>query len=118
MVFVILCINAQRENDLNEIRIQQILEIERQALAVHDAAVKEAEYLPIQAEMEAQALIERARGEAQEEASRMLANAQAEDECARILAQAEDSARRTEALARSNLERAVSYVLTRVIGQE
>ncbi len=104
--------------NLNETRIQQVLDIEKQALVIHDTAVKEAEQLPIQAEMQTKALIELARSEAQEEASRVLANAQAEDECARILAQAKDSARRTEALAWSNLERAVSYVLARVIGKE
>ena len=103
---------------MNEKRIQQVLEIEKQAKTIHEAALHEAEQLPVQAEKEAQALIEKTRQDAQEEARRMVARAQAEEESARILAQAEEKARQTEALAMSNFERAVTYVLSRVTGKE
>jgi F0F1-type ATP synthase membrane subunit b/b' len=106
------------ENGLNEKLIQQAYEIERQAQATHEAAVREAEQLPIQAEQEAQALIEKARTDAQEEARQLVANAQAPEECARILAQAEEEVRRMEALAMSHFDRAVGYVLDRVVGRE
>jgi V/A-type H+-transporting ATPase subunit G/H len=106
------------ENGLNETLIQQILEIEKQAQAIHETAVGDAEQLPIQAEQEAQALIEKARADAQEEARRLVADAQAQDECARIQAQAEEEARRMEALAMSHFDRAVGYVLKRVAGRE
>ena len=48
----------------------------------------------------------------------MVAKAQAEEEFARILEQAEESIQKTEALAKSNVDRAVAYVLQRVIGRE
>jgi V/A-type H+-transporting ATPase subunit G/H len=102
----------------NEEHIQQVLEIERQARAVYEAAEREAEQLPRQVEQEAQALMEKARADAQEEARRLIANAQAPEECARILAQAEEEVRRTEALALRHFDRAVAYVLDRVVGRE
>jgi len=105
------------ESGLNEERVRQILEIEKQAQDIHDAAVREAEQLPIQAEKEARAIIEKARIEAQEEARRLIANAQAQEECARILAQAEKEAERMEALAMSHFDRAVNYVLDQVVGR-
>ncbi len=103
---------------MNEKRIQQVLELEKQAHAIHDSAEREAEQLPVQAEKEAQDLLERARHDAQEEARRLIAGADAGDEGGRILAQAEEKARRSEALAMTNYERAVAYVLARVTGRE
>jgi vacuolar-type H+-ATPase subunit H len=102
----------------NERRIQQVLEIERQGQAIHEAALREAAQLPAQAEQEAQALIEKARADAQDEARQLIASAQATEECARILAEAEEAVRRMEALATSHSERAVSYVLDQVVGKE
>lgn len=107
------------ENDLSEKRIQDVLEIERQAQAVHEAAVSEAEELELQAEREAQAIIEKTRSEAEEQARKIVAKAhEVEEESARILAQAESSVRGAEGLAMSNFDRAVSYVLNRVVGKE
>lgn len=103
---------------MNEKLIQQVLEIEEQAQAMHEAAMHEAEQLPTQAEQETQAVVQKARADAQEEASRLVASAQAQEECARILAQAEEEAHRMEALAMSHFDRAVGYVLDRVAGRE
>lgn len=103
---------------MNENRIQQVLEIEKQARDVHEQAARAAQQLPIQAEQEGQALIEKARAEAQEEARRIVAGAKAEDVTARVLAQAEEKNRQAEALAMSNFDRAVAYVLDRVINKE
>jgi V/A-type H+-transporting ATPase subunit G/H len=103
---------------MDEKRIEQVLEIENQAQAIHEAALHEAEQLPKQAEKEAQALIDKARSEAEEEARRMIDLAQVEDESKHILAQAEEDARRTEALAMTNFDRGVAYVLKHVIGRE
>ena len=105
-------------NGLNEIRIQQVLGIENQAREVYEAALREAEQLPIEAEKEAQALIEQARAEAQDQARQMIANAHAENERVGILARAEESAQSTQGLARSNFDRAVLYIVRRVIGRE
>ncbi len=101
----------------NEEHIQQVLEIESQAQAIYEAAEREAERLPRQAEQEAQALIEKARIDAQEEAHQMIVNAKAPEESARVLAQAEEEVRRTETLALSHFDRAVVYVLDRVVGR-
>jgi vacuolar-type H+-ATPase subunit H len=106
------------EISLNENRIQQVLEIEKQANAIRDEMISEAAQLPIQAQKEAQAIIEKARADAQEEARQMIAKAQAEQESADILSQADEKTRRTETLAKSNFNRAVAYVVSRVIGRE
>jgi hypothetical protein len=99
-------------------RIQQVLEIEKQAHAIKDAAVHEAEQLPLQAEQEILAMLEKARSEAQEEARKMIADAHAEAGNVRALDHAKESAKRTEALALSNFDRAVAYVISKVAGRE
>jgi len=55
--------NQIGENSLNEKNIQEVLEIEKQADAIHEAALHEAQQIPVQAEQEAQALIEKARAD-------------------------------------------------------
>jgi len=103
---------------MNENRIQQVLDVEKQAQAIYDAAVNEADKMPRQAEIEAQALIERARSEAEEEARRMVDSSQVEEEINRILSQADERNRRMESLAKSNFDKAVAFVLTRIAGKE
>ena len=103
---------------MNENRIQQVLEVERQAQEIHERAVSDAQQLPIQAEQEGQALIESVRQKAEEEAKTLIAKARAEEEMNRILSQAEQKNRESEARAMSNFDRAVTYVLERVINQE
>jgi vacuolar-type H+-ATPase subunit H len=102
---------------VNERHIQQVLDIEKQAQEIHESAVKEAQQLPIIAEQEAQALIEKAKAEAQQKAREMVAGVKADEENARILTEAEEKNKQFEALAMSNLDRAVNYVLERVIGR-
>ena len=103
---------------MNEERIQQVLEIEKQAQEIHDGAIREAEQLLKQVDQEAQGLIEKAQIDAQEEARRLVASAQAEEEIARLLAEAEEKTNRSKNLAKGNLDRAVGYVLDRVAGRE
>jgi vacuolar-type H+-ATPase subunit H len=102
----------------NKKRIQQVLEIEKQAETIHEAALREAEQLPIQAEQEAQALVEKVRAEAQQQAHELIASAQSQEACAQILAEAEEKVRGMETLARSHFDRAVDYVLDQVVGSE
>ena len=104
---------------MNEEYIEKVLEIEKQAQAVYDAAVREAEQSPVQAEKEAQALLEKVRTDAQAEARRLMAEAQAQarGESARVVKEAEEEAKRMEALAAGHFDRAVSYVLDRVAGK-
>ncbi len=102
----------------NKEHVQQVLEIEKQAQAIYDAAMREAEQYPKRAEQEAQSTLDKARADAEEEARQMLAKAQAEEESARILAQSKEEARRMEVVAMSNFDRAVSFILDRVAGRE
>lgn len=103
---------------MNENRIQQVLEIERQAQEIHEVAIRDAQQLPISADQEAQAVIEKARADAQQEARELIASAQAKEETTRILTEAEAKNRQVETLAMSNFDRAVNYILDRVIGRE
>ncbi len=103
---------------MNEKRIQQVIEVEKQAQAIYDAALSEAEKLPRQAELDAQALIEKARREAEEEVRRMIASAQTGKEGNQILSQAEEKTLRLEKQAAMNLDRAVAYIVARVTGEE
>jgi len=103
---------------MNEKRIEQILDIEKQAQEIIDAATRDAEQLPARADQEAQELIKQARASAQEEARQLLAKGQAEEEVAGIVSKAEDKNREIEKLAMAHLDRAVAYVLERVIGGE
>lgn len=102
---------------MNEKNIQQVLEIEKQAEEIHEAAVKEAQQLPVIAEQEAQALIEKARAEAEQKAREMVSGVKAEEESARIVSEAEEKNKQFEALSMSNFDRAVNFVLERVIGK-
>ena len=52
------------EDRLKDQRIQEILDIEKNAQAIYEEAVKAAEQLPVQAEKEAQAMIAKARADA------------------------------------------------------
>jgi vacuolar-type H+-ATPase subunit H len=103
---------------MNEKHIEQVLEIEKQAQEIHDAAVREAQQLPVKAEQEAQALVEKAIADAHLQARQMISKVQADEESARILAEAEEKNRQFETLAMSNFERAVAYVIERVLGTE
>jgi V/A-type H+-transporting ATPase subunit G/H len=112
--------NRRGENGLNEQLIQQILEIEKQAQSIYQAAVSDAEQLQKQAEQEAQTLIEKARAEAHEEAQRLASDSQAngKSERERILAESEDKSRQIETQAAQHFDRAVNYVLDQLIGRK
>jgi vacuolar-type H+-ATPase subunit H len=98
--------------------IQEVLDIERRAQAIHSAAIKDAEKLPLAAQQEAQNLIEKARSAAEEEARRMIEAARSQEELDRILAQAGEKMNTTKSLAMSHFNRAVGFVLDRVAGRE
>jgi len=104
---------------MNENRIKQVLEIEKQAQEIHEVAVKEAQQLPVQAEREAQALIAKAKADAHEEARKMLADAQQPNEAASGDSAAGGASQNSEfeASAKQNFDKAVAFVLERVIGR-
>lgn len=98
--------------------IEQIIEIEKQAQEMSQAAIRDAEKLPAQAQEEAQALIEKARQEAEAEARRLVEGARADDEVARILSEAQQQADQSKSLAEQNLDQAVRFVIDRVSGKK
>jgi V/A-type H+/Na+-transporting ATPase subunit G/H len=115
--FLTGALHVVRRESVNEKHIQQVLEIEKKAQEVQEQAQREAQELPRAAEQEAQALIAKAKAEAQEEARKILAEAQAEDRAKDILADVERQNGELEAKANANLDKAVAYVLERVIGK-
>lgn len=102
---------------MDQRRIQQVLDIEKQAEEIHQAALKEAQQLPVMAEQEAQALIEKARADAQQQAREMVSGVKADEEGARILSEVEEKNKQFEAQAMKNFDRAVNFVLERVAGK-
>ena len=103
---------------MNENRIQDVIQIEKQADEIYNKAVHEAERIPQQAEQEAKVIIEKAKVEAEKEAQAILANAQAKEECEKILVDANESIQHNQTLAKRNFDRAVTYVISRVLGRE
>jgi vacuolar-type H+-ATPase subunit H len=98
--------------------IEQVIDIEKQAQALNDAAVRDAEDLPVKAQQEAQKLLETSKSQAELEARRLLEKAPAQEEASQILSQAEEQADQTKTLASKYIERAVTYVLDQVAGRE
>jgi vacuolar-type H+-ATPase subunit H len=102
---------------MNEKRIEQVMQIEKQAQQLLDSAKQEAAHLPVQAERDAQKIVERTRAEAQAAAQKIIARAAAQDETAKIQADADKKIRDSEDVAKKNLGRAVEYVLDTVLGK-
>ena len=103
---------------MNEKRIQEVIDIERQAEGILLSARTEAERLPIQAEAEAQELLKESRAAAERDARQILDKVRAEDQAAAIMSATEDKIRDMELLAAKYLEKAAAYVLDQVIGKE
>lgn len=103
---------------MNEKNIRQVLEIEKQAQELQDKAKRDAQEIPVRAEQEAQAMLARARAEAQEEARNLVASIQADDRSKEILAGVSAKNSEFEALTRKNFDKAVAFVLDRVLGKE
>ena len=116
--FVPAQVALRRQSLIMKNHIQEVLDIERRAQAIHSAAVKDAEKLPLAAEQEARNLLEKTRSEAEEEARRMIESARSQEEVNRILAQAEEKANHTKSLAMSHFNRAVGFVLDKIAGRE
>ncbi len=102
---------------MNENHIEQVLEIEKQAQEVQEKAQREAAEIPVKAEREAQALIAKAKADAQEEARKMLAGVQSGGISERNEAVGDSANTEFEASAKKNFDKAVAFVLERVIGR-
>jgi vacuolar-type H+-ATPase subunit E/Vma4 len=102
---------------MNEKNIQQVLEIEKQAGEIQEKAKREAQEIPVKAEQEAQALIAKAKADAQEEARKLIASTQSGDTSGQVAADGASKNSDFEALAKKNFDKAVAFVLERVIGR-
>ena len=102
---------------MNDKRIEQVLDIEKQAQEILDSATRNAEQLPARAEQEAQAMIAQARAEAEAEARKIIEAAGAEAQAKDIASSMAKTSSEAEVKAKANLDKAVEYVLERVIGK-
>jgi vacuolar-type H+-ATPase subunit H len=101
---------------MNE-KIRQVLDIEKQAQEIQEKAKRDAQEIPVRAEQEAQTLIARAKAEAEEEAHKILAGAQSATAAEGISTDASAKNSQFDASAKKNFDKAVAYVLERVIGR-
>lgn len=100
---------------MSENRIRRVLEIEKEAQEIQDQAKQAAQEIPMRAEQEAQALIAKSIADAHEEARKILAAAQSGGDAEQTV----DAAAKYgefEAAAKRNLDKAVAFVLERVLG--
>lgn len=102
---------------MNEKHIEQVLEIEKQAQEIQEKARREAAEIPVKAEQEAQALIAKAKADAHEEARKMLAGAQSSGASGQSAVSGDSANDMFEASAKKNFDKAVAFVLERVIGK-
>ena len=102
---------------MNEKRIQEVVKIEKQADEIYAKAVSEAERIPLLAEQETKSLIENSRTQAEKEAKILLESSQTNDETNRILSDAGSKIEHNTTLAKRNIERATTYVISRVVGR-
>ncbi|MBA3073575.1 MAG: hypothetical protein FP831_08260 [Anaerolineae bacterium] len=102
---------------MNEKRIQEVVKIEKQADEIFSKAVSEAERIPLLAEQETKSLIENGRSQAEKEAKVLIESSQTIDETNRILSDAESKIEHNATLAKRNIERATTYVISRVVGR-
>ena len=102
---------------MNEKHIQQVLEIEKQAQEIQEKAKHDAQAIPAKAEQEAQAIVTKARADAQEEARKMVERAQSSDASTQSASEEASGNSEFEAAAKKNLDKAVAFVVERVIGK-
>jgi vacuolar-type H+-ATPase subunit H len=100
--------------------ISQILAVEQAAAQLYEEAQKQAERTITEAQNAASALREQLLDEARKEAARLATEAREEAAArrARVLEQTEAEIRRLDEVAGENLERAVRFVLDRVMDRE
>lgn len=102
---------------MNENHIRQVIEIEKQAQEIQEKAKRDAQEIPVRAEQEAQALIAKAVADAHEEARKMVAGAQSIQASGQAGTDEASRSNDFEASAKKNFDKAVAFVLERVIGR-
>ena len=101
---------------VNEKRIREVIEVEKQALELLAQAQREAERLPVEAESAAREMIDKARVAARDEARKLVEQATSEEQAAEIIVRARAAMAERAKKANENFERAVTYVLERLVG--
>ena len=102
---------------MKEDRIQQVLEIEKQAKEIQEQAKRKAQEIPVKAQQEAQEIIAKAKAEAQEEARKMIESVQSHGQPDQAGLDEGSKNSEFEASAKKNFDKAVAFVLERVIGR-
>jgi len=102
---------------MNEKHIQQVLEIEKQAQEIQEQAKREAQEIPAKAQQEAQEIIAKAKAEAQAEARKMIESVQSSGQPDQAESDEGPQNSEFEASAKRNFDKAVAFVLERVIGR-
>ena len=103
---------------LIEETVNQLREIEEKAQAFYESTIQEAKKLPIDAEEDARKIQSQLHQEIEAETKRILEEAQDDSEGQKILQQAEEDAKRKETLAMNHYDRAVNYILHRIVGRQ
>jgi vacuolar-type H+-ATPase subunit H len=102
---------------MDEKRIQQVLEIEKQAQELRASAERQAQLMPVTAEQEALSLVEKTRNDARAEARQIIDKARSTGESAQVITEAEQKNRQLESIASKNIDRAVSFVMDKILGR-
>ena len=102
---------------MNEDSVSTILAVERDAARIHEEAQREATRMLADAEKAAVALRDQLMEQAQKQAADLVAASQAASvaERMRILSEAEAQATEVEAQAAEPIDRAVAYILSRIV---
>ena len=100
--------------------IAKVLSVEEAAVGFYEDAQRQAANVIAEAKKAASAVREQTLAHVRQQAEKIAAESRqtAEVERARIIAQADAEAQRMENLAAQHLDRAVSFVLDRVVGRE
>ena len=118
LISVILDQIRVRRVSLIEETVNQLREIEEKAQALYESTVQEAKMLPIDAEEDARVLKSQLHQETEAEAQRILSEAKDDSDSKKILQQAEEDAVRKETVAMNQFDRAVNYILHRIVGRQ
>ena len=102
---------------MKEDRIQQVLDIEKQAKEIQEQAKRKAQEIPVKAQQEAQEIIAKAKAEAHEEARKMIESVQSRGQPDQAGLDEGSKNSEFEASAKKNFDKAVAFVLERVIGR-
>jgi F0F1-type ATP synthase membrane subunit b/b' len=101
---------------MNEEHVKRILKADQEAQKSYELAVKNAEVIPIQAEVKAKSLLDMAKQDAEGEAKTILDRARTDLVDPAKNESVEEDLRKMELSAEKNLDKAVEFVLGQLMG--